>query len=355
MDPETAKQLFEAGATVVFLDVPQNTEVGIDMNVWRTGDRFKGMKMIPPGLHMLHYSAVGKEGVAAPRTSSFHLFEKGEVLVRRWDPVAETLVDVNEADQARIADNKQDLDRYLGMFPYETWKKWYALTSHVSGDVIKKVEPVSKVLCSASQLELDTMQPDMDAAAGRTSEENMLPKMHPKSGTELRFTALPTAQCLENASPEFRTKYSMDSSYRLEKMLEVSDSPQNLLGELQVAFVSFLVGHVYDAFEHWKQLVHLFCTCDEALGKYPHLFMQLLTCVHYQIEEVPEDFFTDIMSRENFLVHTLHILFNNLEDGDVPLSLRQRGTLFRRHLMQKFKWDFSEEPDEYAPTVVETE
>ena len=146
MDPETAKKLFDVGATVVFLDVPQNTEVGIDMNVWRTGDKFKGLKMIPPGLHMLHYSAVGKEGVAAPRTSSFHFFGEGEILVRKWDPVSETLVAVCDSDEMHVRSNKQELDRYLGVFPYDTWKKWYALTTHVTEEVIKRVEPMSKII-----------------------------------------------------------------------------------------------------------------------------------------------------------------------------------------------------------------
>ena len=354
MDPETAKKLFDGGATVVFLDVPQNTEVGIDMNVWRTGNRFKGLKMIPPGLHMLYYSAVSKDGIAAPRTSSFHFFHEGEVMVRKWDPATETVVPVPDSDEeARIRSNKQELDKYLGVFPYETWKKWYSLTNHISEEVIKNVEPLSGILCSASQLELDEEQEVHDTVGN--SDEKMLPKMHIKSGTEMRFTALPTSQCLENTSPEFKTKYSLDSSYRLEKMIKDNQTPGNLLGELQVAFVSFLVGHVYDAFEHWKKLVHLFCTCDVALRTYPDMFIELLTCVHYQIQEVPEDFFTDIISRENFLVQTLHILFTNLEDDDVPSSLKQRGALFRSHLIQKFKWDFSEEPDEYAPTVVDTE
>ena len=353
MDPETAKKLFDVGATVVFLDVPQNTEVGIDMNVWRTGNNFKGIKMIPPGLHMLHYSAVGKEGIAAPRTSSFHFFSEGEILVRKWDPVTESLVAVSDADEARISSNKQELDRYLGVFPYETWKKWYSLTTHMSEEVVKTVEPVSRILCSASQLEPDEDQANFDAP-GSSSEEKMLPKMHAKSGTEMRFTALPTVECLEDTTPEFKTKYSLDSSYRLEMMCETGTTPHNLLAELQIAFVSFLVGHVYDAFEHWKKLVNLFCTCDIALRKHPEVFLQFLTCVHYQIQEVPEDFFTDIISRENFLAQTLHILFTNLDEEDVPANLRQRGALFQKHLAQKFKWDFSEEPDEYAPTVVET-
>ena len=55
MDPELARRLFENGATLVLLDFPVGTEFGIDMNVWNTGEMFKGVKMIPPGIHFIHY------------------------------------------------------------------------------------------------------------------------------------------------------------------------------------------------------------------------------------------------------------------------------------------------------------
>ena len=53
MDREVAHRLFEVGAAVVLLDVPVGTEVGIDMNSWNVGNKFKGIKMIPPGLKSL--------------------------------------------------------------------------------------------------------------------------------------------------------------------------------------------------------------------------------------------------------------------------------------------------------------
>ena len=34
------------------------------------GDKFLGVKMIPPGLHFLYYSPVSKEGQVAPRTGT---------------------------------------------------------------------------------------------------------------------------------------------------------------------------------------------------------------------------------------------------------------------------------------------
>ena len=55
MDPELAKRLFAEGAVLVLLDVPERTEFGIDYNCWSVGPKFKGVKMIPPGLHFIYY------------------------------------------------------------------------------------------------------------------------------------------------------------------------------------------------------------------------------------------------------------------------------------------------------------
>lgn len=58
MDPTLANKLFEDGAIIFILDVPLGTELGIDMNTWNTGEKFKGIKMIPPGIHYIYYRLV---------------------------------------------------------------------------------------------------------------------------------------------------------------------------------------------------------------------------------------------------------------------------------------------------------
>jgi len=55
MDQELAKRLLVEGAILVVLDVPFGTSFGIDMKSWETGNKFRGVKMIPPGLHFVHY------------------------------------------------------------------------------------------------------------------------------------------------------------------------------------------------------------------------------------------------------------------------------------------------------------
>ena len=55
VDNDTAVRLLKEGGTFIFLDVPPGMEFGIDLKIWTTGDQFKGVKMIPPGAHYIHF------------------------------------------------------------------------------------------------------------------------------------------------------------------------------------------------------------------------------------------------------------------------------------------------------------
>lgn len=55
LSQDFAQRLFIEGAALVLLNVPLGTEIGIDLKSWNAGDKFKGIKMIPPGLHFIYY------------------------------------------------------------------------------------------------------------------------------------------------------------------------------------------------------------------------------------------------------------------------------------------------------------
>ena len=61
IDQGLAKKLLVEGATLVLLDVPKGTDFGIDIKSWNSGENFKGIKMIPPGFHFIHYRYVLKK------------------------------------------------------------------------------------------------------------------------------------------------------------------------------------------------------------------------------------------------------------------------------------------------------
>ena len=99
MDNEIAQELFFEGAVILFLDVPPRTEFGIDYNSWNVGEKFKGVKMIPPGFHFVFYAAVGKSGQSAPRTGFFHYFKRREIVVKKWDAEKEDVVNQDMSDE----------------------------------------------------------------------------------------------------------------------------------------------------------------------------------------------------------------------------------------------------------------
>ena len=55
--------------------------------------------MIPPGIHFLSFCQLGQPGQLAPYAGRFLGFAEGQVVVMRWDPATEALVDLSDEDE----------------------------------------------------------------------------------------------------------------------------------------------------------------------------------------------------------------------------------------------------------------
>ena len=230
-------------------------------------------------------------------------------------------------------------------------------------EATKTEREATESAADASEMETDQPQvnPQLDQSGDSLQlDKDGLPELAVVPGSEIRFSKIPEQKWPDGATPAEVTKYSMDHSYVLENILNSDVLVGNnlaILGEIQFAFICFLIGQVYDAFEQWKRLVHLLCHCDEALANHSALYDQLITTMHFQVREIPEDFFVDIISRNNFLTSTLQVFFSNLDnlegDAEEVKNLKKKGENFRKHLEKKFQWDFTTEDDEFAPVVVD--
>jgi len=375
MDPEVAHRLLSEGATLVILDVPPGTEIGIDMNSWNIGEKFKGVKMIPPGIHFVYYSSVNvRDRVTGPRTGFFHNFCRGELVARRWNKKDEDIEDsVSEEDRQRMKADLKNLDQYLGSYPYSSWKKWVSLSSRISDATLRRLEPLNGKISSVTDV-----VPDSTSSAERASniagqsmsaDDLRLPNMSARPGTEVRYTKTSRKHLPPGSSPQDITRHSMDGSFQLAAFIssldklygdQVSSSmsdrshAQEVLAELQFSFLCFLVGMNYDSFEQWKQLVILLCSCDAALVESPDLFIAFISDLYFQMNQVPTDFFVDIVSSNNFLSSCLNTLFTNIKAStDVLPKLKEKAEKFESHVTRKFGWDFNTVPEDEEPVVVE--
>ncbi|MCO5582539.1 hypothetical protein L7F22_036436 [Adiantum nelumboides] len=147
VDPEDALELVKHGASLLVLDMPPNTFLGFDLHVLSVGPLFKGVKMIPPGPHFVYYSPSSRHGANQPFFTGFFIHpDAGDVFVRRWDPHFETLVklsDPDEEERYQASVRNFDLDRHLGAYDLHHHHTWKRLTSHITPQVIERLEPVA--------------------------------------------------------------------------------------------------------------------------------------------------------------------------------------------------------------------
>lgn len=371
MAPIEAHWLFENGATVVILDMPKGFEFGIDCNQWTIGEHFKGVKMIPPGFHIIYYSSVSKRNEVSPRTSFMYHFKPREVLVKRWNALAEDLDDCKE-EVERVESNKKELDKFLGVYPYESYKKWVSLTDHIKETAIENIVPLSGRIFSVVQFQSEAsnsqdrlkkkeeiekieINDDSNQEISQKTElhdVNGMVEMDRMVGSELRFMQIPDLKQQGTLTSAQVSLMGMDHSYKLFSIIASHGMPR-ILAEVQLVFVCFLVGQVYDAFEQWKRLVDMFCSCDEAVSRHSDLFDKFIGMLHYQVKEISEDFFIDIVTKDNFLYDSLSKFFDNVKESSCTDHLKGRTRRFRSHLEKKFKYSFELDVDEYAPVLVE--
>lgn len=371
IDPAVAKKLFKEGAALVLIDLPPGTEFGIDMNSWNIGEKFMGIKMIPPGIHFVYYSSVNlSQKCVAPRTGFFYNFGRAEIVVRKWHKGNEEIMDnVSQEDQNRVRADMKNLDKYLGVFPYESWKKWISLSDQISDATLSRLEPTrNKNICSVSDLIPEQADgPNTQDEAG--DGEPRLPVLVSRPGTNIRYSQMSSRRVPEGSSPAEVTRHGMDGTFHLSvfvsglqrmygdavsSSMSDQDTAKEVLAEIQFSFLCFLVGMNQDSFEQWKRLVTMMCSCDEGMVQYQELFIKFVNVLYFQMQEVPSDFFVDIVSSNNFLCNCLNTLFfNGKSNPDISTQLKQKLKRFENNVTNKFGWDFSQDLDEDAPVYVE--
>ena len=67
------------------------------------GPRFQGVKMVPPGPHIVSYASSGGRGDLGPTTAFFLHVRGGQVVVRRWDAAYEVLAPLGDEDEVGAA------------------------------------------------------------------------------------------------------------------------------------------------------------------------------------------------------------------------------------------------------------
>ncbi|KAM3393488.1 hypothetical protein ACQJBY_014289 [Aegilops geniculata] len=386
MDPEAATELARKGVTLLLLDVPQHTLLGLDTQVFSVGPRFRGIKMVPPGPHFLHYCSPSRHGNEfAPTVGFFLTTHPSQVVVRKWDAQEERLVTLSEEEEIRYSEavKRFEFDDQLGPYNLDSFGDWKQLSSYLSQNVIERLEPIGGEITIA--LETSWMdrapQTEMERRLMEQLREDKFAKKAPTQ-PERRgcyYTTIPASVKHRNISADELTLLNLDRTSLLETILAKNYQGQEdlLLGELQFSFIAFMMGQSLEAFMQWKALVSLLLSCSEApLHTRTQMFVKFIRVVYYQFkhgfqrthdsrssEDKGNSLFLDEawFSRDIFLYRLskdfLAVIFEaQVVDGDLLSWARKLKTL----LETTFGWDLEnnaanliDEDDEFAPVVVE--
>lgn len=379
-------ELVKHGSTLLLLDVPQYTLIGVDTQVFSVGPVFKGIKMIPPGVHFIFYSSSNRDGKEfSPIIGFFIQTSPSEVVVRKWNPQEERLIKVPEEEEERYAQAVKclEFDRQLGPYSLDEYGDWKRLSNYITKDVIERIEPIGGEISVASESRLfgDVPKTTMEKALAEQLKSSKFSSEVPSPEKKgCYYTPIPRVIKQKGICGAELTSLNLDKTHILETILknEYDDVEDRLLGELQFAFVAFLMGQSLEGFLQWKSLVSLLLQCVEApFHTRSQLFTKFIKCVYYQLKygfhkehtgsrgigkESSMLLDDSWFSADSFLLHLCKDFFSlvteaSVIDGDLLTWTRKLKELLEETLGWEFQQKsavdglYFEEGDEYAPVV----
>lgn len=223
--------------------------------------------------------------------------------------------------------------------------------------------------------ENDAQQTDKPEQPSSSSSDDKPPTIY--------YTTIPSLPNRSSLSPADITRFYHDRSEQLSLLLKAYTHEMELLGEVQFCFITFLIGQEYGAFEQWKAMLLLLCSCEAAVEEHHAFFEHFTNILTTQLTHAPPDFFVDEISssdgkggRGNFLSVCLDSYLTIVQQSTVPLTFhhaieRLQHVIRKIFPLRKVKMgniprqmgrgrgtgddeeEEEEEEDEYAPVVVE--
>ncbi|KAH3743751.1 AAR2 protein [Pelomyxa schiedti] len=342
---------------VVCRNVTRQLEFGVDEVSYRTvAPRFMGTKLVPMGLHLVHYSMPSSGGGAGMGLAFFVKFSSEKrVVVVDWDDKEEDFKFVRDEDEIRRMQdlvNTPELDQRLGAYPIQHMSSWNEVSDRISEATLHRcaIPPMSKI-CSGG-----------DETRSSTSQSQQVIPFFEDAPRIPKFSNLsPPKPFLATLSPTERTQYHHDGSGRLEWVITTvyGGNSDELLSELQLSYVLFLYTASFSALEQWKEIVKLLCSCQQAIGVHAGFFFNFLCIVQAQLGHAPKDFFVDPLTDSNFLLVCLHDIFEVLGDPSMTdPALKSQSTRLLDYVQTKFGVNLMSSDAttiEEAPVVVEPE
>ena len=339
-------EAYRTTTTLILLDMPSGVSVTFDTFTFSTTPTFRGIKLIPDGIHLLTYG-LDKSGLGM-RSGFFFLGKPGNVSAWKWDKKVEQLHRIQEqVEGAALQERLQSLHPYLTPIPAQSndaKTTWSDLICYITVDMLNRILPKDWMYTSQTSSTNDEATDQLASLPSSKSEEI------------LNFTSVNLKRTFNpHAIGRERTDQILDKSYYLDTLLKTLPDELSLLGEFQLSFLTVLYMNNFSGFETWKNIFTVFCGCKAALTLRERLFRNFVTVLRHQFDMCSEETFNEVIIEGNFVAENLKVYtplqiwkfancFQNLNSAIEELDPKSSALQFSfAQLIQllgaKFNWD----------------
>ncbi|CCE78181.1 Piso0_000798 [Millerozyma farinosa CBS 7064] len=298
------------GTTLVFKNLNPDVQwmIGIDTSFYQANQTLKGIKLICEGLHFLHYSLpqasstdpsnnTDASQLEAVRYGHWINCRDRDVIWLIWDQGSEDFL-IEHIDNMK---STHDIGKYIDelgayydyMIKYQDARSvWGSLTSFIDPEVIQEYVPygdhgrISKRIDTTSSSKEESFILK-DALESRDTKQKY--DFRDKNDEELLYTIIDFK--MKNAkatSVEEITQSSLDRSWQFNDIY--GHDTDLFFGELQLAFVNYILLGSFSSGIQWIKLIKLISTCRSCLMENPALAAKLLECLHSQLQNLPAEY-----------------------------------------------------------------
>lgn len=281
-----------SGGTIVLLNLPPESLVGLNLLSFTPGPNFRGVKELHDGFHFLYASADQSFSLRQGlwfRVQNSNLPQQ-KLFLAQWQPQSEQIVPLEDAAQRQQSSTYMDSVWTEGLLSYHMQTEipsksdWPLLTAHISAELLTRIlrrsassEWAWSLTSASSALEDVDDIPGISPSDFASSEER-----------ELHFLPIDLRQTWrEGATGRERTDAARDRSWAFTELIQKNCYRQDeweVLGELQFTYVMVLTLSNFSCLEQWKRILGLFFTCKSLVEERPTLFQSFLSTLRLQLE-----------------------------------------------------------------------
>ncbi|KAF1744063.1 hypothetical protein MXB_5580 [Myxobolus squamalis] len=237
----------EKGCNILALNFSIGSVFGIDKNVWYVGEKFRGIRNIPAGFHIIFYSYADSKGNSTIRRGFFEYFDACRVYPIIWSVENEDIkMDLSSGDIERLENSWDSDKRFTIEYPSDSTHSWHRLTHYVTKAVIDRVGLNRPRIFIGPEFDIVSSTSEKETAA-EMNLRKQLNRTEKDLNVSLKFSIIPRACHPQNCTAEEISHHFLDKTYITQNLIDANDLSENfygsqLLGELQIAFLLFIFG-----------------------------------------------------------------------------------------------------------------